>query len=183
MIKIIPNQHKNSLKMALLLIGFIIINISCAYSSGSLINEEDSVSMSKKLQLEISLDKQYYTVEEPIIVKGSIINLNDCAISLKPLLFMDIMIYLKYENNNETVPFGPKVLLNELLQKEDIIKLNPEETFSFVRTIDKKMYVTPKKIGRYELYIIYRNGLKDLGNIELWVGETKSNTVMFEIKE
>jgi hypothetical protein len=138
--------------------------------------------MSQKLKLEINLNKQYYNLEEPISIKGAITNLSDSEVNLKPLLFMDILVHLKHESDNEILPFGPKILLNELLQKQDIIRLIPQEPFTFERIIDKKMYVMPTKIGRYELYITYRNALKNLEGIELWVGEIKSNTVSFEIK-
>lgn len=175
-------NNRISLPIIFLLVSnFILINISCASSNNLIPNKEDIIQMSNILKLNIELNKQVYSLEEPIVIQCTIINLENNTINLKPILFMDLEIHLKYENEKEIVPFGPKVLLKELLRGEDIIKLESGRSYSFSKTIDKKIYVMPSKFGRYELFAIYRNLTKELERIKLWTGEIKSNTVEFEI--
>lgn len=170
---------QSTLRSIILTFVFTAANISCASLKA---NKEDFVDTPQLLQLEIGINKQEYKLEESIILKCNITNLGETTINLKPILFMDIEIHLKYRNEEGVLPFGPKVLLNELLRKEDVIKLNPRDSYSFIRTIDKRNYLIPNKVGQYELYVIYRNLMNELGGIKLWTGEVKSNTVMFEIK-
>jgi len=138
--------------------------------------------MSEILKLEIEIDKHVYSIGQPITVQCTIINFGKNTIKLKPILFNDLEIYLKYGEDGESVPFGPIILLKELIRKSGIIKIGPEQPHSFIRTINEKAYVMPTRIGKYELYIVYQNRMDNLEKIKLWTGEVKSNIVKFEIE-
>lgn len=116
------------------------------------------------------------------MIKVKIENLAKGAINLAPILTMSLLVHLKYEDG-EVIPSAPLILLRELVRKENIIKLHPDEPHVFERQISKPLhYIMPNKIGQYELYVIYSNEMENLEGIELWVGEIKSNVVKFEIK-
>ena len=139
--------------------------------------------MTEQLKLEIELDKTIYKPEESIMIKVKIENLAKGAINLAPILTMSLLIYLKYEEEQKVVPLEPLILLRELVRKENIIRLHPDESHVFERQISKTLhYIMPNKVGRYELYVIYDNKMENLEGIELWIGEIKSNVVKFEIK-
>lgn len=168
--------------LSILISPFILMNVCCAISNDLVEPKEDTLFMNGQLKLEIELDKQIYKVEEPILIKCKISNLSQSLVNLHPILFMDLLVCLKYEDGKKVVPFGPIILLKELIRKEGIIKLEPEQSYSFVRRVDKERYLMPNKIGRYELYALYSNIIKEFEEIKLWVGELKSNVVKFEIK-
>ena len=159
----------------------MLTNISRVFGNNSILNEEKAMHVSRMLTLEVGLEKDKYAVDEPIVVQCTVTNISQDMINLKPVLFMDLVIYLKYEDGKNVAPFGPKILLRELLQKGDIIELLPGKSFSYKRTINNKTYFMPTSIGKYELYAVYQNGMDDLGKIRLWTGELKSNIVKFEI--
>lgn len=177
----IDYNYKKNIYWIILAFPFILSTTCWAMSNDSLKTKEDISPMSEKLKLEIELDKQLYKIEDPIIIKCNISNLGHDSINLHPILFMDLLINLKYQDSPEVMPFGPKILLKELIRKEDIIKLDPGEIYSFKRTVSKDTYIMPSKAGHYEFYVTYSNLVKELGGIKLWVGEIKSNTVKFEI--
>jgi hypothetical protein len=182
MLKISLNRILNGLVLLLFVNQFVVTNISFALSNRLVKDKEDKQYMTEQLKLEIELNNKIYKLNEPIMIKGKIENLTKKTIYLSPVLFMDLLVYLKYEDEQEVVPFGPKVLLYELIKKENIIKLQAGESHHFERIISKELYIMPNKIGQYELYVIYSNKMGNLEGIELWTGELKSNVIRFEVK-
>ena len=176
---VIINRNKTLIiTMILFLIQCVLINISCALNARI---TGDKQCMTEQLKLEIELDKKVYKPEEPIIIRGKIENLMKKTINLAPVLFMDLLVYLKHDGQ-EVVPFGPIVVFYEIITKERIAKLQAGESYSFKRVIHKETYMMPTKIGQYEMYVTYSNMTENLEGIELWVGEIMSNVVKFEIK-
>lgn len=160
---------------------FILTTICCATGNELPKTKEDTLVMNEQLKLEIELDKPVYKIEEPIIIECKIINLSKDTIKLHPILFMDLLVTLKYKDSSEIVPFGPKILLKELVRKDDIVELKSGEFHSYKKTISQETYIMPSKLGHYELYVIYNNVIKELDRIKLWVGEIKSNIVTFQM--
>ena len=178
----ITKANINYQKVFFRVIGFLLcfsmfINISYGYGK----HNEGKKHMNGQLELEIELDKEAYRVEESIKVKCSIKNVSKDTVYLPPPLFMNLIVYLKYQEGQE-VPFGPKVLFSEIVKKEDIIKLQPNESYRFERIVSKELYFMPNKVGQVELFVLYRNKTEGMEEIKLWTGELKSNVVKFEIK-
>lgn len=169
--------------IALLSLASLLILTTFCYAIDNNLRKirEDISAMKEQLRLEIELDKQVYKVEEPIIIKCKITNLGQNSINLHPFLFMDLLVNLKYKDSSEIVPFGPKILLKELIKKDDIVKLKSGEFYSLKRTVSKETYIMPSKVGYYELYVVYRNVVDELDRIKLWTGEIRSNIVQLEI--
>lgn len=104
--------------LILFLFQIVLINISCALGNRLVRDKEGKQYMTGQLKLEIELDKTIYKPEEPIRIKGKIENLIKETIYLKPVLFMDLLVNLKYEDGREIAPFGPIVLISELIKKK-----------------------------------------------------------------
>lgn len=121
-----PNQ-KIFLKIIFLFcfVNSLLINAFCVSDNNLTLTGENN--MSEILKLEIKLGKHIYNTGEPILIECNIINIGQNSINLSPILFNDLEIYLKFENDKEFLPFGPKILLKERLRKEDIIKLKPDD--------------------------------------------------------
>lgn len=160
---------------------FILINISCVLSNEFISNKEELAHMDEYLQLTVELNKERYSLGESISIKCKIMNLKKEPVNFKLLLSSDISVYIKHEDEKESSLLSSFILPRELLNKNSIIKIGSGGSHLFEKIIFKEAYFMPKRIGKYELYIIYRNGMKVLGGINLWVGKIKSNTVTFEI--
>ncbi|MCF6159319.1 MAG: hypothetical protein E3K32_12305 [wastewater metagenome] len=179
MVKANTNYQKVFFIVSEFLLCFsMFINISYGYGKH---NGGGKKHMSVQLELGIELDKEAYRVEEPIKIKCSIKNVSKDMVYLPPPLFMNLIVYLKYQEG-QAVPFGPKVLFSEIIKKEAIIKLQPNESYYFERIISKELYFMPNKVGQVELFVLYRNKTEDMEEIKFWNGELKSNVVTFEIK-
>jgi hypothetical protein len=118
-----------------------------------------------QLSLIIEADKRVYQIEEPIIVNCQINNLSPVEIFLLQMLFESLQIYLRNEDEGQEYRLRPIIHLFEIIEKEEVIHLKPHSSFSFQRTINKRFYSMPKKIGKCQLYAIYGNKMEQLGGI------------------
>lgn len=179
------NGHifNNAVKALFLITSFsltLLMNLSCALSD-QVIGRSKEAYMVSQLKLEIEIDKKSYKLEEAIAINCTIKNIGSDLVNLHPILFDDIVIYVKHEDEFEPRVLGSFIFVNEIWDKEDIIALQPDEAHFFKKIVNKGAYSMPTKIGEYELYIIYWTGLKELDKIKLWTGRIESNTVQFEI--
>ena len=167
--------------MVLILVTQVIIITAHAMPDNSIITDNKEALMNNQLEIVIDLNRKTYKLGEPIIINGEIKNLTNNTINLAPMLYMNLLVYLKFEDKNTAIPFGPKILLQEIIKKEDITELSPGASYSFRRIISKEMYLMPKETGEYELYVEYSNKTTQIEEKRLWEGKLKSNTVKFRL--
>jgi len=144
---------------------------------------DHEVNVSEPLDIKITIDKNIFELSEPIILTWSIHNKSTSFITLPPILFMDFMVDVEYEDLSEPHHFGPRILSFGDISKKNIVKLKPGETRTFTRTIDKSTYFMPEKIGRYKLFGEYSNKLERMDDVIFWRGSVKSNDMHFQIVE
>jgi len=143
---------------------------------------EGGGSTETQLKFQIKLDKKRYRSLEPITIECRMTNTGKKVVTIKPRLYNDELIYLKHEDDQVEYFFDSNILIRQRFRPEGIIKLSPGETSCSLRIIDKTAYTMPNKLGRYELYLVYRNLRDELWGIKFWTGKLKSNVVKFEIK-
>jgi hypothetical protein len=123
-----------------------------------------------------------YELEEPIHVRFEIKNIGHTNVFLSPAL-VHITFFLKHEDEHKEVPLGSRILGTRLIRKEDILRLKSGSTYSFERSIMRQLYFNlPNRIGKFQLYAVYYNGLEHLDNVQVWTGELRSNLLEFEIR-
>ncbi len=143
---------------------------------------EGGGSTETQLEFQVKLDKEMYRPLELITIECRMTNTGKKVVTIKPRLYNDVSIYLKHEDEQVERFVGPHILIRQLFRPEDSIKLPPGETNYFWRIINKVAYTMPNKLGKYELYLVYRNLRDELWGIKFWTGKLKSNVVRFEIK-
>jgi hypothetical protein len=166
--------------MALLFLSTSMVSFGFAENNVDF-DKERAVNMGEPLKLAIELSKRNYTLDESITVKCRIENLQGEEVNLK-LLSSDISVYLRYEADKTFSRWDSLMLPRELLNEGSIKKIGSGESYYLEEVISKETYPMPKKSGKYELYAMYRNGMKKLKGIKLWLGEVRSNTIEFEIQ-
>lgn len=173
-------SYRHSL-ITLLFLSIPMISV-CFAENNVVFGKERVVSMDESLKLTVDLNKKNYVFEEPITIKCKIENLKEEVVNLKLLLSSDISVYLRHKEEQAFSRWDSFLLPRELLNKSSIKKIVLGEPYYFEEVISKDTHTMPKKSGKYELYIMYQNGMKNLKGIKLWVGEIKSNTVEFEVQ-
>lgn len=166
------------------LISFILIsafNISCVSANDVLVNKMKKFSEGEGLKLEISTDKKQYNVEEPIVVQYVFKNTGNSIVNFREILFVDISFAVAYEGSQKKI-LDIRTLPNDVNKVQNIITIEAGKSYSEEWVINNIFYVMPKELGRYEMYVIYRNPLEKIKKTKLWTGKLKSNSIGFEIK-
>lgn len=150
-------------------------------SSMILPGREGNPQTTPPLIFQIAADKMAYKKDEAIILECEIKNRSHQTIYLAPIMMGSILLYGKYESEQQPAPLGPNILIFEI--KEDLIKLPPNTSQFFQRLVKKPAYALPQQYGQYDFFAIYTNRTHSKDNMDLWVGEIKSNIIKIRITE
>ena len=143
------------------------------------------------LQLTIKSDKQVYELGEQINIEVTLENVSKKEIIVCTKWFPAMNIWFQVTSYGKEIE-SFRLLYKEQppLVKEDYVTLKPTEKtkqeFSLLR------YVGIKKIGIYEIKVLYTNSDKSYStsalkyipaDIDAWTGRLASNTITIEIKD
>ncbi|MFA6349747.1 MAG: hypothetical protein WCY12_02305 [Candidatus Omnitrophota bacterium] len=169
-----------------LIVPFLIIFaayvlLNCVLAEDLVSNRGDTMSGKSDLVFEVELAKQTYKIDESITLKCKLKNIGEEVINLMPNFSTDTIIYLKRENQDQAVPFAPRILPKILIKKDRIIELMPKQFYYFEIVLCKEIFIMPRESGHYKLYLVNRSLMREFEGIRIWTGEIESNIVSFEL--